>query len=53
MRQAEVARDSLKVIMESIGLQMISTDFQDRVLSEIFLEFMGKRTDDDFDFDCD
>ena len=29
MRQAEVARDSLKLIMESIGLQMISTDFQE------------------------
>ena len=28
MRHAEVARDSLKVIMESIGLQMLSTDFQ-------------------------
>lgn len=30
MRNAEVARDSLKLIMESIGLQMISTDFQDK-----------------------
>jgi len=30
MRHAEVARDSLKVIMESIGLQMVSTDFQDK-----------------------
>jgi len=29
MRHAEVARDSLKVIMESIGLQMVSTDFQE------------------------
>ncbi|CAE7482691.1 unnamed protein product [Symbiodinium pilosum] len=30
MRHAEVARDHLKRIMESIGLQMISTDFQDK-----------------------
>jgi len=30
MRHAEIARDHLKRIMESIGLQMISTDFQDK-----------------------
>ena len=28
MRQAELARDSLKVTMESMGLPMLSTDFQ-------------------------
>lgn len=32
MRNAEIARDHLKKIMESIGLQMVSTDFQDRVV---------------------
>ncbi|CAJ1434125.1 unnamed protein product [Effrenium voratum] len=30
MRNAEIARDHLKKIMESIGLQMVSTDFQDK-----------------------
>lgn len=30
MRQAELARDSLKLIMESMGLPMVSTDFQVR-----------------------